>query len=213
MKIISLNVGQPATRLYFGKEILTGGQKAPVSSAFLSNTGFEGDGQADLKNHGGPGKAACVYSYDHYSYWAQALGEALAPGAFSENLTIAGLHESQVSIGDVFRIGAALVQISQPRQPCSKLAGHRGRKDLPELIHANGLSGFYFRVLEEGLVHSGEAVELVARDPLGVTVEFANQVMYRQRPDAESLERVLAVEALSAEWRRSLSRRLRTPNS
>ena len=209
MKIISLNLGQPQQLLYFDNEVLTGGQKQPVSWARLQRTGFEGDGQADLKNHGGPGKAACVYSFDHYSYWEQVLGETLSPGAFSENLTIAGLHEKDVCIGDVFRIGAALVQISQPRQPCSKLAGKRARKDLPDLIHANGLSGFYFRTLEEGLVHSGDAVEPVTRDPLGVTVEFANEVMYRHRPDLESLERVLAVEALSKEWRRSLSRRLR----
>lgn len=209
MRVISLNLGQPETLVYFGQETLTGGQKIPVAAALLGRTGFEGDGQADLKNHGGPSKAACVYSFDHYPYWEQMLGETLSPGAFSENLTIAGLHEAEVGIGDVFRIGSATVQISQPRQPCSKLAGKRGRKDLPDLIHANNLSGFYFRVLEEGLVHSGDTVELVTRDPLGITVEFANQVMYRHRPDLESLHRVLAVEALSAEWRRSLSRRLK----
>ena len=139
---------------------------------------------------------------------AQVLGEALQPGAFSENLTLAGLSESEVCLGDVFRVGGALVQISQPRQPCSKLAGKRGRMDLPDLIHANSFSGFYFRVLEEGEVSTGDAVELTERHPLGVTVEFANQVMYRQRPDIESLRRVLAVETLSGAWRRSLSRRL-----
>lgn len=208
MKITSLNLGQPKTLVYFGKETLSGGQKHPVPSARLRRAGFEGDGQADLKNHGGPSKAACVYSFDHYSYWEQVLGETLSPGAFSENLTIAGLHESDVCVGDVFRLGMALVQISQPRQPCSKLAGKCGRKDLPDLIHANSLSGLYFRVLEEGLVHADDAVELVTRDPLGITVEFANHVMYRHRPDPESLHRVLAVEALSKEWRRSLSRRL-----
>jgi len=210
MRVVSINIGQPETLVYFGKETLTGGQKAPVASAFLGRAGFEGDRQADLKNHGGPGKAVCVYSFDHYPYWERVLGETLSPGAFSENLTIAGLHEAEVCVGDVFRVsvGGALVQISQPRQPCNKLAGKRGRKDLPDLIHANNLSGFYFRVLEEGVVHSGEAVEPVTRDPLGITVEFANQVMYRHRPDLESLHQVLAVEALSAEWRRSLSRRL-----
>jgi MOSC domain-containing protein YiiM len=209
MNIVSLNLGQPERLVYFGKETLTGGLKRPVTSALLRRTGFEGDGQADLKNHGGPNKAACVYSFDHYPYWEQVLGAPLQPGAFSENLTIAGLREAEVCIGDVFRVGGAQAQISQPRQPCSKLAGKRGRKDLPELIHANGFSGFYFRVLEEGVAAAGDAVEWVARHPLGVTVEFANRVMYRQRPDMESLERVLAVEALSAEWRWSLSRRLR----
>jgi len=208
MHVISINLGQPEMYLYFGRETHTGGHKRPVPSAMLRRTHFEGDAQADLKNHGGPDKAACVYSFDHYPYWEQVLGEALQPGAFSENLTLAGLHESEVCLGDVFRVGSALVQISQPRQPCSKLAGKRGRMDLPDLIHANSFSGFYFRVLEEGGVNTGDAVELTERHPLGVTVEFANQVMYRQRPDIESLRRVLDVEALSGAWRRSLSRRL-----
>jgi MOSC domain-containing protein YiiM len=209
MRIISLNVGQPELSVYFEELTLTAGHKRPVPSALLRLTHFEGDTQADRRNHGGPDKAACVYSFDHYPYWEQVLGEALQPGAFSENLTLAGLHESEVCLGDVFRVGEAVVQISQPRQPCSKLAGKRGRKDLPDLIHENGFSGFYFRVLEEGEVHTGETVELTERHPLGVTVEFANQVMYRQRPDIESLRRVLEVEALSGAWRRSLQKRLR----
>src|SRR5262245_25686856 len=122
MEIVSLNLGQPEELVYFGKEVVTGGWKRPVPSARLGRTGFEGDAQADLKNHGGPHKSACVYSFDHYPYWEQVLGQTLAPGAFSENLTIAGLHERDVCVGDVFRVGQALVQISQPRQPCSKLA-------------------------------------------------------------------------------------------
>ncbi len=209
MRIISLNLGQPELSVYFEELTLTSGHKRPVPSAMLHLTHFEGDAQADRRNHGGPDKAVCAYSFDHYPYWEQVLGEALQPGAFSENLTLVGLRESEVCIGDVFRVGEAVVQISQPRQPCAKLAGKRRRKDLPDLIHENSFSGFYFRVLEEGLVNAGEEVELVERHPLGVTVEFANQVMYRQRRDLESLRRVLDVEALSGAWRRSLQRRLR----
>ena len=209
MKIISINVAQPETRVYFGKETQTGGHKQAVPQARLTYTNFEGDGQADLKNHGGPNKAVCVYSFDHYPHWEEVFGVSLLPGAFSENLTIAGLQEAEVCLGDVFRIGDEVrVQISQPRQPCSKLVGKHNRKDLPDLIHANSWSGFYLRVLQAGVVRAGDAAERVERHPLGVTVEFANQVMYRQRADYASLERVLAVDALSIEWQKSLSRRL-----
>jgi MOSC domain-containing protein YiiM len=209
MHIVSINVAQPETRVYFGKEVQTSGHKQAVSEARLHLTNFEGDRQSDLKNHGGPDKAVCVYSFDHYPHWEHVFGAKLPFGAFSENLTIAGLQESEVSLGDVLRIGAeARVQISQPRQPCSKLAGKHNRKDLPDLIHANGWSGFYFRVIQEGVVKAGDPVEVIERHPLGLTVEFANQVMYRQRPDRASLERVLAVEALSDAWRKSLSKRL-----
>ncbi|MBI3244845.1 MAG: MOSC domain-containing protein [Chloroflexi bacterium] len=208
MHIISLNIGAPQTQTYGGKEVLTAGHKTPVASAMLRFTNFDGDRQADRKNHGGPDKAVCVYSFDHYLFWEATLGEKLEPGAFSENLTIVGLRESEVCLGDTFRVGEALAQISQPRQPCSKLAGKRGSKDLPGLIHENSFSGFYLRVLEEGLVRAGDPFERVSRHPAGVTVTFANQVMYHQRTDPESLQRVLAVAELSAAWRKSLAKKI-----
>ncbi len=208
MHIISVNVAQPEQRLYAGKPVLTGGHKRPVPSARLGPGGFDGDGQGDHKHHGGPDKAACVYSFEHYPFWEQTLGRALAPGAFSENLTIAGLREPEVCLGDVFRLGEAQVQISQPRVPCYKLAGRHERPDLPDLIHATSFSGFYLRVLAGGRVAGGDRFERVAPHPLRVTIEFANQVMYRQRADADSLRRVLAVDALADAWRLNLSRRL-----
>ncbi|MBM4422973.1 MAG: MOSC domain-containing protein [Chloroflexi bacterium] len=208
MQVISLTVGTPQTQTYGGKLVLTAGHKAPVESARLSLTNFEGDWQADLKNHGGAEKAVCAYSFEHYPFWEEWLGEKLSPGAFSENLTISGLHETDVCIGDVFRVGEALLQISQPRQPCSKLAGKRGRKDLPQAIHENGFSGFYLRVLREGMVRVGDSFEWASRHPDKVTVAFANQVMYRHRTDPHSLYRVLAVPELSIAWRETLSQRI-----
>lgn len=208
MQIISLNVGIPQTQTYRGKEVLTAGLKMPVESAILHLTHFDGDGQADLENHGGPDKAVCVYSFDHYPYWEEWLGERLSPGAFSENLTIGGLSETDVCIGDVFRVGDALVQLSQPRKPCSKLAGKRGNKNLPKAIHDTGYSGFYLRVLREGVVQAGDAFGLAARNPAMVTVSFANQVMYKQRTDPYSLYRVLALPELSTAWRETLLQRI-----
>jgi MOSC domain-containing protein YiiM len=208
MKIISINVGKPGPQIYRGHLVSTAGHKQPVPSAMLRLTNLDGDRQADLKNHGGPDKAVCVYSFEHYPYWESGLGRALTPGAFSENFTISGLRESEVAIGDTFRAGAALVQISQPRKPCSKLAGKLARRDLAALIHANGFSGFYLRVLDEGMVRAGDAFELVTRHPAGVTVEFANQVMYEHRDDLDSLRRLLAVPELSDAWRETLTERM-----
>lgn len=209
MHIVSVNLGQPETVVYFGKAVRTGGRKSPALQAHLRRENFEGDRQADLRVHGGPDKAVCVYAFDHYPYWEEWLGRKLEPGAFSENLTVAGLLETEVCVGDVFRVGEARVQVSQPRQPCDKLAGRIGRKDLPEAIHATGFSGFYFRVLDEGLVRAGDPVALLERHPAGVTIAFINALLYRRRTDRESFERALSVEALSEAGRASLLRRMK----
>ena len=113
---------------------------------------FDGDRQADRVNHGGLEKAVCVYPFDHYPYWSRQLGGDLRPGAFSENLTVSGAIETEVCVGDVFRIGEASVQVSQPRMPCAKLAGKNGAKMLPKLMVNVGYTGFYMRVLSEGLL-------------------------------------------------------------
>lgn len=208
MRIVSINVSFPKEQTYFNKKVTTGGNKQPVAFALLRLENLEGDAQADLKNHGGEDKAVCVYSYDHYAYWQAQLGCSLDSGAFSENLTVEGLRETDVCLGDIIRVGDALTQISQPRQPCSKLAGKFGRRDLPDRIHSTGFSGFYLRVLSEGMVRQGDAFELLTRHPGGVTVELANQVMYHQREDVTSLKRVLGVDALSGAWRETLLKRL-----
>ena len=208
MRIVSINLGRPQLQNYRNRPVLTSGHKTPVPQARLCFTDLDGNEQADLIHHGGPDKAVCVYSFDHYPYWEDWIGEKLAPGAFSENLTLGGGRESEVCIGDIFTVGEALAQISQPRAPCSKLAGKLGRKDLPAAIHANGYSGFYFRVLREGLVKMGDPVTLVTRHPGEVTVSFANQVYYKQRADLADLRRLLAVSELAAVWRETLSQRI-----
>jgi MOSC domain-containing protein YiiM len=208
MNLVFLNVGLPKTVSYGQKSVYTAGLKTPVSEALLHDLGLAGDGQADLDNHGGPDKAVCVYSYDHYPYWETWSGAPLRPGAFSENFTVAGLSETEVCIGDEFQAGQARVQISQPRAPCAKLAGKWGRRDIQPAIHANGYTGFYFRVLAGGLVRAGDALIRVSRHPAGLTVAFANEVWYKQRADPASLQRLLGVAELSAAWRESLSQRI-----
>ena len=208
MKIISINVGTPEPQVAWGNLVSTAGYKKPALSAMLRFTNLDGDRQADLKNHGGRDKAVCIYSFDHYAHWESVLRRKFQPGAFSENFTISGLRESEVRLGDTFRAGEALVQISQPRVPCTKLTSKFGNQELAGLIHATSFSGFYVRVLQEGMVKVGDVFELVTRHPAGVTVEFANQVLYHQRDDLDSLRRVLDVPELSEAWRKTLTRRL-----
>lgn len=159
MEIISLNVGRPVTVDYRGKSIETGIYKMPVAGSLqLHSTGFEGDGQADLKHHGGPDKAVCAYPIEHYPYWEELLGNKLQYSAFGENITTAGLLETEVCIGDVYEIGTTLLQVSQPRYPCFKISQKHGPADLPAKVLETGYSGFYFRVLREGEIASGDVI-------------------------------------------------------
>jgi MOSC domain-containing protein YiiM len=204
MLIKSLNIGRPKPERFHGKEFLTGMCKQPVSGeVFLSMQGFEGDGVGDRRNHGGEDKAVCVYSMDHYPYWAATLNITMPAAAFGENLSVEGLREGDICIGDVFRIGTAVVQVSQPRQPCGTLAARYGRNDLIKLVADSGKTGLYFRVLTEGLVQAGDVVSLVERDARGVTVDFANHIFYHDHTDRNGIEKVLAVPALSMSWQRS----------
>jgi MOSC domain-containing protein YiiM len=204
MIIESLNVGLPKTQVFCGKEVRTGFCKSPVAgSVRLTKLGFEGDGVADLKHHGGGDKAVCVYSTEHNPYWESVLGVKLPPAPFGENLSVSGLSEEDVCIGDVFQAGTAVLQISQPRQPCKTLAARYGRNDMLKLVVDSGLTGFYLRVLEEGTVKKGDILVLKEKDPRGVTISFANNVYHHDRKNCEAIEKVLSVPALSESWTRS----------
>ena len=169
--IISLQVGQPRTvgsreSSDSFEEVWTTGffKRSTSESLWLSTVNLTGDGQADLVNHGGPEKAVNVYPVEHYPYWLETLPlPDLGPGAFGENFTTDGLMESDVCIGDVFEIGESLVQVSQPRQPCWKLARRWGIKDLALRVQETGRTGWYFRVLREGHVQAGNRLLLVER--------------------------------------------------
>ncbi|OCT16749.1 hypothetical protein A8709_08800 [Paenibacillus pectinilyticus] len=209
MKITSINVGLPQTIQYQGKELTTGIYKTPVSSSlFVSKVQIEGDGQADLNFHGGVDKAICAYPEEHYVYWEKLRGHELEAGTFGENLTIRGLQEHDICIGDTFAIDEVIVQVSQPRQPCHKLAK---RMDWPEAalhVQETGYTGYYFRVLKEGYIAPDSEMRLIARDEKAVTVAFANQIKYHDRFNLEAVKRVAGIEALSDSWKQSFQKRL-----
>lgn len=204
MIIQSLNIGLPKLEHFHGKEFLTGMCKKPVAGELLlSKQGFEGDGVGDRKHHGGEDKAVCTYSLDHYPYWGSVLGIAMPEAAFGENLSVSDMVEDDVFVGDSFRIGTAVVQVSQPRQPCGTLAARFGRADFVKMVVDSGRTGFYFRVLTEGLVKVGDRVNLLERDPRAVSIAFANNIFHHDRQNREGLEKVLSVPALSDSWQRS----------
>lgn len=204
MVVESLNIGLPKKEIFYGKEIITGIRKQPAAGPLhLGKLGFEHDGVGDLKHHGGDDKAVCVYSLEHYPYWEGVLGIRLSVAAFGENLTVSDLKEEDICIGDVFELGTALLQVSQPRQPCRTLAARYGRDDLVKLVADSGRTGFYFRVLKEGIVQKGAALKLKENDPHGVTISFASHTFHHDRKNCEAIEKVLAVPALSASWQKS----------
>lgn len=208
-RLVSLNVGEPKPLAYRGKHVQSGFRKSPEPGGlWLGETGLEGDGQADLENHGGPEKAVCVYPLEHYPYWQERLERPLEPGAFGENFSTEGLLESDVCIGDVYRVGGALVQVSQPRQPCYKMAARHGVKELALWVLETGFTGFYFRCLEPGEVRMGEGISLVRRARTPVSLAEANRVMHHDKRDVESIELLLAVPELAASWRRTFEKRL-----
>jgi MOSC domain-containing protein YiiM len=207
-RVVSLNVGLPAKRRYGDVEVLTGGLKKPVPCAALRFLGFEGDGQGDRINHGGPDKAVCVYPFDHYPHWSRALGRGLAPGTFSENLTVSGVVETEVFVGDVFRVGGATVQVSQPRTPCSKLAGKNGERLLTKWVARTGYTGFYLRVLSEGVVAAGDAFERVGRCRDPISIAEVDDVIFDRTHDPVLVERLANLPEFGADGRVLFARRL-----
>jgi MOSC domain-containing protein YiiM len=208
MEIVSLNVALPSTQRYGNREVFTGGAKRPVPRAVLRVGGFEGDGQADRRNHGGPDKAVCVYSSVHYPHWQRMLGRRLDPGAFSENLTVSAIREARVCVGDVFRAGEAVVQVSTPRTPCDKVAGKNGEKQLSKWISGSGHTGFYMRVLEEGLVQKGDAFERVERHPDGIAIARVNDIIYGRFRDLDLIEYLVGLPEFGTSGRASFARLL-----
>ncbi|WP_203457091.1 MOSC domain-containing protein [Paenibacillus tepidiphilus] len=202
MEVISLNVGKPITVDYRGKPLETGIYKQPVEGAVsLGAEGFAGDGQADLVNHGGPDKAVCVYPIEHYAYWEEQLGKKLEYSAFGENITVSGLLETEVCIGDVYEIGTALLQVSQPRFPCFKLSQKHGAADMPAKVLSTGYSGFYFRVLREGAIAAGDTIVKQESGAGSHKVRRVLHMMQHGRREKEGLAELAELDTLAQSTR------------
>ena len=211
MKLISLNVGLPRVVMSNGDPVSTGIFKEPVAGRVVLRTlNLEGDRQADLSVHGGPSKAVYVYPSEHYDYWKRELPEIkLSWGMFGENFTTAGLFESEVNIGDKFRVGsAAVVMVTEPRMPCYKLGIKFGRSDIVKRLLASERTGFYFAVLQEGEVGAGDPIELMEKRERSVRVSDITQLYTREKRNVGLLRRAIEVDALPESWKGYFQHRL-----
>lgn len=210
MEIISINVGLPREVPWQGKTVSTGIFKSPVDGPVaLRPLNLDGDGQADLSVHGGRYKAAYVYPAEHYEFWRNELPDMdLTWGHFGENFTTQGFLEDAVSIGDTFRVGSALVQVTEPRMPCYKLGIRFGRADMVKRFLASKRTGFYFAVLEEGIVQAGDTFAAVERSSHGITVAEVTRLYAFDKEDWATMRRVVEIEALSVSWRDYFQTRL-----
>lgn len=211
-RIRELRLGQPKP---FGPQ----GQpsaidKVPAAGPVMATTqGLDGDAQGDTRRHGGPDKAVHAYTDAHYARWAAEMPEAavrLFPGAFGENLVVEGATEADICLGDRWRIGAALLEVSQARQPCWKL---NLRVDVPDMalrVQRSGRTGWYFRVLDAGALAAGDTATLVARPNPDWPLARVSRVLYRDTLDLDALAALAALPGLPESWRKLAERRLAT---
>ena len=204
--IVSVNVGLPQNVAWQGRTVRTGVWKTPVTGrVFARRLNLDGDGQGDLRGHGGEQRAILVYQLESYRYWARYLGRSdLVAGNFGENLTVEGLADNEVCIGDRFRIGGAVVEVSQPRDTCYRVGIRLNRPDIAALLVAHHRPGFYFRVIQEGEIGAGDRVEKLSDGPERMTVAEIDALLYSAEHRLEGLRRAIRIPALSLDWQGSM---------
>ncbi|MER3316768.1 MAG: MOSC domain-containing protein [Allomuricauda sp.] len=208
MKVISTNLGKPTKIIWNGKETKTGIYKSPIESPlFLDIEDVQGDSVVDRKYHGGTFKACYLFSANKYSYWKVKYPHLDWDwGMFGENLTIEGLDESQIRIGSTYKLGTALVQITQPREPCYKLGIRFGNQDILKQFKDHGFPGTYLRILEPGLVSVGDSMELVEESKSTLTVQQFYNLLFSKIKDQGVLELAIKNEALPLSKREKLKK-------
>lgn len=186
-------------------------KKAVHGRLLVRHEGLIGDEQGDQKHHGGPDKALHHYAFDHYQYWRNTIGERemlRQPGAFGENLSTRGITESEVAVGDTFRLGEALIQVSQGRQPCWKLNARFNVVDMALRVQRSGLTGWYYRVIEEGSIERGDVLQLVDRLSPDWTIRRLWRALYVDVLNLEELSGICRLDHLAGNWRGYAQRRL-----
>jgi ferredoxin-NADP reductase/MOSC domain-containing protein YiiM len=205
-RLLSVNVGLPRDIAWQGETVHTGIWKTPVEGPQMARRlNIDGDGQGDLNGHGGERRAVFVYQMDSYRYWQNHLRRNdFVYGQFGENFTVDGLPDAEVCIGDRYRIGGALFEVTQPRVTCYRLGIRMNEPEMAALVVKHGRPGFYFRVLEEGQVQAGDEITQVASGPEHMSVSEIDALLYKPGHPRDQLERALRIPMLSVGWRRSL---------
>jgi MOSC domain-containing protein YiiM len=210
VSVLSVNVGLPREVLWRGKPVTTGIWKEPVAGRVpLRRLNLDGDRQADLRVHGGQDKAVYAYPSEFYELWSRERPELeLGPGTFGENLTLEGLLDDDVSVGDRFQIGTAELVVTQPRLPCFKLGLRMGRDEFVTEFLERGLLGFYLAVAREGEVAAGDAIVELQRDPRRFGVTEVARLYAADRDDVETMRLAADHDALPESWREYFRKRV-----
>lgn len=209
MELVHFSTGKPKQMLYGeNKKMITGICKRLTEEAFLAKDGFQGDGVADLRYHGGLDRAVCVYPHEHYALWGEEFQTSLPPAAFGENITTANMLERDVCIGDTYQLGEAIIQVTQGRIPCSTISKRIGIPGILPRIVETGYTGYLCRVLQEGIVRKDSQIKLLQRHPTHVSILFTNEVYFHRQKDKEDIEKIIAVPELANVWREQLTSRL-----
>jgi ferredoxin-NADP reductase/MOSC domain-containing protein YiiM len=214
-RLLSVNVGLPRDIEWKGRTVHTAIWKAPVSGRCrVGRLNLDGDAQGDLAGHGGEQRAVFVYQIESYRYWQEELKRSdFVHGQFGENFTIEGLPDDATCIGDRYRIGSALFEVTQPRVTCYRVGVRLNEPRMPALLTASGRPGFYFRVLQEGVVGAGDEIVKVGEAKERMTVAEINALLYSPDHPRDRLERALRIDALSPGWRGSFEALLQSPTT
>jgi MOSC domain-containing protein YiiM len=203
--VVSVNVGGPRVVDWFGRAVETAIFKEPVTGPiFAAGVNLAGDDQADRRVHGGPDKAIYSYALEDYDWWAAELGRTLAPGTFGENLTVRGIDLNAAAIGDRWRVGGALLEVAQPRQPCFKLGMRMGDASFVDRFEEARRPGAYLRIVEPGPITAGDEIVV---EPAAPPVVRIGDLVGEATP--ELLRRIVADERVPEGWRHGAARALR----
>ncbi|PMC35286.1 MOSC domain-containing protein [Bacillus sp. UMB0899] len=205
-EIVWLSKGTPSTLTYKGKEYKSGIAKNQVSELNVTLNGIIGDDVENHEFHGGSERVICVYAYEHYGFWGQLYQHILPKAAFGENLTLKGMTESDVNIGDIYQIGEAIVQVSQGRFPCSTINKYTNIPTLLNKIIEHGYTGYFFRVLEEGTIYSNSSIKLLEKHPKGLSISTIHHTFFHDKENIRQIEAILSLDTLSKEWKNRLNK-------
>ena len=200
-KIIHLSIGKPKEYNWNNQKEFSGIGKSAVPSFKVEKSIVVGDDVANHQFHGGPDRVVCLYPYEHYSYWEEVFQKKLTLPAFGENITATGMTEEQVCIGDIYKIGDAILQITQGRVPCVTISNYNEEKQLLQKVFETSQTGYFFRVLEEGEIRVDSEITLLEKHAKEITVSFATNILFHQKEEKASIEKILTVDALAEDWR------------
>ena len=205
MKIISTNIGDARTIEWHGKDVTTGIFKFSVEQPiYLGTEDVDNDHVIDRHYHGGADKACYLYSADHYKYWQKLYpGLEMPWGMFGENLTVEGLHEAEINIGDIFKIGETVVQATQPRQPCFKLEFRFGKKEIMKQFIDSGFAGVYVRVIKKGNIKAGDKMELIERKD-SLSIQKVYELIYAHELEKEAVTKAVNDKFIAESCRKTL---------